>query len=91
VTVSSRTHGDNTVIEVDDDGIGIEPSDRSRVFEPFVRLDQQGERGGGVGLGLALVKRIMENHGGRVEIAEAPQGGCRITTFWPQDPSSPKA
>ncbi len=91
VTVSSRTSGNNTVIEVDDDGIGIDSSERIRVFEPFVRLEQQGERGGGVGLGLALVKRILENHGGRVEISEAPQGGCRIMTFWPQDPSSSKA
>lgn len=67
-------------IQVDDDGPGIAPGDRYRVFEPFVRLNESQE---GVGLGLALVQRIVTRHGGTVEIDDSPLGGCRISSNWP--------
>jgi len=71
-----------TVIDIDDDGEGIPEAERERVFEPFVRLqDSSPERG--VGLGLALVKRIVTQHGGSVEALTSPLGGCRIRTTWP--------
>ena len=82
---SESTHGITTV-DVDDDGLGIPMSDRERVFEPFVRLeDASNGNGRGVGLGLALVKRIVTQHGGSVEILSSPLGGCRIRTTWPGD------
>lgn len=55
--------GGMAVLVVRDNGIGIEPRHRERVFGPFEKLDPRGE---GSGVGLAMVKRIVESHGGRV-------------------------
>lgn len=71
-------------IHVDDDGPGVLDKDRKRVFEPFVRLDHSRDReSGGHGLGLAIVHRIAEWHGGGVEATDAPIGGARFTLHWP--------
>lgn len=59
-------------LEVEDDGPGIPPTERERVFEPFHRLRP---RATGSGLGLNLVREVMDQHGGRVEILDAPGGG----------------
>ena len=85
VSVSVHATDDSVVVDVDDDGGGIPESDRQRVLEPFVRLnDGRHEPGRGVGLGLALVHRIATQHGGRVELLTSPQGGCRARTVWPR-------
>lgn len=69
---------------VDDDGPGIPLQDRTRVFEPFTRLDESRNRAtGGFGLGLAIVRRVAEWHGGSVEIVDSPLRGCRIVLSWP--------
>lgn len=80
VVVDAHATEKGTTIDVDDDGMGIPASDRERVFEPFVRLEESGH---GAGLGLALVKRIVANHCGSVTALPSPLGGCRIRTFWP--------
>jgi signal transduction histidine kinase len=80
VVVHAEARGDTVVVTVDDDGDGIAPEDRERVFEPFFRKD--GERRG-VGLGLAIVRRIADAHGGRALVLRAPSGGCRAETTWP--------
>ena len=82
VTVSVDYGSQSITVNIDDDGKGVPESDRERVFEPFQRLDE-GTNGGGVGLGLALVKRIVTRHGGKVEVLTSPLGGCRIRTTWP--------
>jgi two-component system, OmpR family, sensor histidine kinase RstB len=84
VSIAVESSDAAITIDVDDDGCGIPESERERVFEPFVRLgDRTGNNHHGVGLGLALVQRIMTQHGGRVEALTSPMGGCRIRTTWP--------
>lgn len=82
------------VIAVEDDGPGIAPQKRERVFESFVRLYHEeepaseksdGSATGGFGLGLAIVKRIMQWHGGYAEFVEPQQlGGARAQVRWPK-------
>lgn len=69
---------------VDDDGPGIPAADRVRIFEPFTRLQQdRGRDTGGVGLGLAIVRRVAEWHQGSVEAVDSPLGGARFVLKWP--------
>ncbi len=63
IEVSARRDGDEIVCRVRDNGIGIEPRDHEKVFKLFKRLETGT---GGTGAGLALVKRIVEVHGGRI-------------------------
>jgi len=69
-------------LSVADDGPGIPPADRLRVFEPFVQLDGSGGRKSGFGLGLAIVRRIIEWHGGTVSAGESALGGALFTARW---------
>jgi signal transduction histidine kinase len=70
-------------ISVSDEGPGVPPRHRERVFEPFYRLDGQSH---GVGLGLNLVREIVRLHGGSVGIVEGEAGGACVTmTFSPAD------
>ena len=59
-------------VEVEDDGPGIPPLERERIFEPFHRLRS---RATGAGLGLNLVRQVMDRHRGRIEVGDAPEGG----------------
>ena len=64
---------------VDDDGPGIPPPDRERVFERFARLDEARTReDGGIGLGLAIVRAVAQRSGWTVDIDESPAGGSRV-------------
>ena len=73
------------MVLVEDDGPGIPPADRSRVFNSFVRLRQNTNFDkSGFGLGLSIVSRIMEWHGGSADVAESEWGGARFVLRWPQ-------
>jgi signal transduction histidine kinase len=74
-------------VAVRDHGPGVAPADRERIFEKFVRLEHhmQRTRDGGVGLGLAMVKNIMDAHGGRVTLDSAPDGGAVFTLWFPRE------
>ncbi|WP_219413003.1 sensor histidine kinase [Pseudonocardia nigra] len=77
VLVTVGRQGDVAVVEVSDDGPGVPPADRTRVFERFVRLDDARARSdGGSGLGLAIVAEVVAAHGGSVEVTDAPAGGA---------------
>ncbi|MEY2405100.1 MAG: hypothetical protein QOG39_16, partial [Acidimicrobiaceae bacterium] len=64
--------GDTVQLVVSDDGPGIPPELRDRIFERFVRAD--GDRGGSFGLGLSIVEAVATSHGGSVRL-EVPEGG----------------
>jgi two-component system CheB/CheR fusion protein len=81
VRVRLQLAGPHAVVRVEDGGIGIEPELLERMFQPF----QQGtSRRGGLGLGLALVRGLVELHGGEVEVgSDGPGRGARFTVRLP--------
>jgi two-component system sensor histidine kinase TctE len=86
VTVRCGLRSRQPFIEVEDDGPGIPPAERERVFERFYRLPESAP--GGCGLGLAIVREIAARHGGKVTIAEGADGrGTRIAVSFP--PAAP--
>jgi two-component system sensor histidine kinase TctE len=81
------TGGNPAVIEVEDDGIGIPESERSRVVERFHRID--GTPGEGSGLGLAIVSEIAAAHGAELQITTPVSGrGTRVVVWFPRQASS---
>jgi signal transduction histidine kinase len=84
VTITATCSGTAARLIVEDDGPGIPVTDRERVFERFTRLDQSRTRAdGGSGLGLAVVKTIVERHRGRVEATDSANGGARFVVDLP--------
>jgi heavy metal sensor kinase len=75
-------------ITVADTGLGIEPADLERIFEPFVRLDTARARDtGGAGLGLAIARSIVVAHGGTITVESRPGSGSRFVIRLPSTPS----
>jgi signal transduction histidine kinase len=71
-------------LTVRDTGIGIDPADHGRIFEPFVRLDDARSREtGGAGLGLAIARSIALAHGGTITLDSAPKAGSVFTVYLP--------
>lgn len=84
VEVQLERSGQALAIHVDDDGPGVPETQRQRIFEPFSRLDEtRSKSSGGYGLGLAIVRRIAERHGGRIECSGSPLGGARFALELP--------
>lgn len=84
VNVTLESLGERAVLRVDDDGAGVEPEHRGLIFDRFVRLDEARSRDkGGSGLGLALVREIVEAHGGTITIDDSPLGGARFEVRLP--------
>jgi signal transduction histidine kinase len=77
VTVTVRREGDEVAFAVRDRGVGIDPDDLARLFEPFAR--PRGDRGRGTGLGLAIVRAIAQAHRGSVDADSAPGRGSVFT------------
>ncbi|MEV6987053.1 ATP-binding protein [Sphaerisporangium sp. NPDC051017] len=75
VEVTTSRDGDEAVLTVTDDGDGIAPEDRERVFEPFVRLEDGRRRDpGGSGLGLAICRAVAGAHHGSLHVTDSPRG-----------------
>ena len=85
VEVSVRQHGNDAVLRVLDTGQGVSPASLSAMFEPFMQGEEaRGLREGGLGLGLALVRRLTEIHGGTVQAESSGAGkGAAFTVRLP--------
>jgi signal transduction histidine kinase len=79
VRVLGRRAAGGVEVDVEDSGPGVDPATRRRLFEPLITTKERG-----IGLGLALVKRIAERHGGSVGYSDRPGGGARFTVRLPE-------
>jgi signal transduction histidine kinase len=82
IRVSGRQQGGVAVYWVEDNGIGIAPEHRARIFDIFQRLDPQGPIKGD-GLGLTLVRRMVERNGGRIRAESMAGSGTRFCVELP--------
>jgi signal transduction histidine kinase len=70
-------------VSVDDEGRGVPPADRDRIWQPFVRLAEGGSAPAGTGLGLSVVRQLVEELGGRWSVGDAPGRGARFSVELP--------
>ena len=86
VDVTARVSGDSVAVSVKDDGVGIAPHFLPYVFDPFSQEDARITRArGGLGLGLAITKQLVELHGGHIEVASEGEGrGATFTLVLPR-------
>ncbi|AKT37093.1 sensor histidine kinase [Chondromyces crocatus] len=85
ICVSTHSEGTGYVIDVDDDGPGIDAALRDAIFDPYVTT-----RRDGTGLGLSIVKKIVVDHGGTIDVLVSPLGGARFEVRMPRA-GSPEA
>ena len=90
IGISARRAGNEVRVSVSDRGIGIAPADHERIFEPFYRAaDVVSAQVQGAGLGLSLVRRIVDAHGGRIVVKSAKAAGSEFTVFLPAASEQP--
>jgi signal transduction histidine kinase len=82
ITVEARREGGDLLLAVADTGVGIPSADQARIFDKFERGNAQLPQSG-AGLGLSLVKSLIELHGGTVEIESAPGSGTTVACRLP--------
>ncbi|MCF4981425.1 MULTISPECIES: ATP-binding protein [Pseudomonas] len=83
VEVSLVKFGSGYEVRVCDDGPGVPEEGREKIFQPFMRLDaSRDRRTGGFGLGLALVQRVSQWHGGQVQVLDSQWGGASFRMTW---------
>ncbi|NVK41599.1 MAG: HAMP domain-containing histidine kinase [Oceanospirillaceae bacterium] len=88
VRLEAESRNGELLLSVADTGVGIDPSDRPHIYERLFRGDRS--RGSsGLGLGLSLVRAVVEAHGGRITETSAPEQGSRFEIRLPQRPTSP--
>lgn len=84
ITITGRAEGDRFVLEISDEGSGIDPNRLPTLFERFSRTDpQRSRRGGGTGLGLSIVRAVAEAHGGCVDVLSSPGAGATFRIVLP--------
>ena len=87
IRVAAEPAGEDWLLIVEDDGVGIPAEDRRRVFEPFYRLDRSRDRAtGGYGLGLSIVRQVVDRHGGSIHVEPSSLGGARFVARLPRQP-----
>jgi two-component system sensor histidine kinase HydH len=84
VTVYANVQDDRVVLAVQDTGPGIPEAQQSQIFDPFFTTRDEG-----TGLGLTLVQQIVQEHGGRVDVANIPEGGARVIIALPLEQALP--
>jgi len=84
IRIAIKITPNDFVIEVEDDGPGVPDDQRNRIFESFVRIYSELPNRSGFGLGLALVKRIMDWHLGSASCSQSTLGGAKFTLKWPR-------
>jgi len=89
IDVSAHVDGGDVLIAVRDSGVGILPEDQARLFEEFRQVGQGARRVEGTGLGLALSKKFVELHGGRIEVESEVGVGSTFTVRLPIRQSAP--
>ena len=84
IRIGLETGEEHVILVIEDDGPGIPPQERERVFDRFARVEESRSRSvGGTGLGLALVQGIIQRHGGRITLGRAGIGGARFEIVFP--------
>ena len=83
IEISTRPRGDYYLVEIADDGCGIDPESIPRLFDPFFTTKPVGE---GTGLGLSISHGIVTGHGGRIEVESDPGRGTRFRILLPLNP-----
>ncbi|MCA9701524.1 MAG: ATP-binding protein, partial [Myxococcales bacterium] len=81
---------DRLILEVDDDGPGVDPADSERIFDRFFTGPRPEAEHRGTGLGLALVKAIAQAHGGHVDVDRSPDDGARFRLTLPYSAPGPR-
>jgi CheY-like chemotaxis protein/two-component sensor histidine kinase len=92
IRVTVKRSGEQIVVSVIDDGLGIPADAHERIFEMFTRVESgRSETGGSLGIGLALVKRIVELHGGSVTVrSDGPDRGSEFIIRLPAEVTAPE-
>lgn len=82
VTIHAYIEGGHAVVEISDTGIGIDPADHERIFEPFFRVDPaRSIQTGGVGIGLSIASKSVQLHGGHIEVKSQPGQGSVFRVY----------
>ena len=88
IRVKVMIEGNDVVVSIADNGIGISAQDQGRVFDMFAQVERaQGYAQGGLGIGLNIVKHLVEAHGGRVRAESTVGQGTTITAIIPKSQS----
>ena len=82
ISLTGRQELGQCVLTLADNGVGFNPAYQARLFQPFSRL-HSGAAFEGLGLGLAITRKIIERHGGQIEASGVPDGGCRVSVRLP--------
>jgi signal transduction histidine kinase len=82
ISLTGCQEGGQCVLTLADNGVGFNPAYLARLFQPFSRLHSP-KAFEGLGLGLAISRKIIERHGGHIEASGVPDGGCRVSVRLP--------
>ncbi len=83
VTVEAKSTGQELCITVKDEGIGIPPDHLNHIFSPFHQVDREKQEQSGIGVGLAIAKKLIDLHGGRIEVNSQVGAGSTFAIFLP--------